>query len=130
MKEKFFQYKEHRKKHKNDTISFSQFYICNLFSIPLPINKKTVRSIRFGRFLLRGMGGNRTHGEAFAEPCLTTWLPRRNLKFIKQSYIVSLIKQKIKTPPEIFYYFKSEFVFHLSGILFWDILKNLCKVRL
>ena len=84
----------------------------------------------FGRFLLRGMGGNRTHGEAFAEPCLTTWLPRRNLKIIRQSYIVSLIKQKIKTPPEIFYYFKSEFVFRFSHILFWDILKNLCKVRL
>lgn len=78
----------------------------------------------FGRFSLRGMGGNRTHGEAFAEPCLTTWLPRRNLKFIKQSYIVSLIKQKIKTPPEIFYYFKSGFVFRLSRILFFGYIEK------
>ena len=26
----------------------------------------------------KGVDRNRTDGEAFAEPCLTTWLPRRN----------------------------------------------------
>lgn len=33
------------------------------------------------RFLkAKGVDRNRTDDEAFAEPCLTTWLPRRKLK--------------------------------------------------
>ena len=34
-----------------------------------------------------GVGRNRTDDEAFAEPCLTTWLPRRNLKITLEMII-------------------------------------------
>lgn len=76
---------------------------------PFIHQQKTAQTLMFRRFSLRGMGGNRTHGEAFAEPCLTTWLPRRNLKSLKQSYLVRLIKQKIKASLKKLLLFKSAF---------------------
>lgn len=59
------------------------FCISNLFEKyapnthqPFTRQQKNRTNLVFMRILERGMGGNRTHGEAFAEPCLTTWLPR------------------------------------------------------